>query len=98
MNISDAAISDINRLGNAFLAATGEFAIRISDNISLSTFFDVGNIWTDPKSIDPSRLYRGAGLCVQLVTPFWPIGLDYAYGFVKTEPGWQLHFRLGPGY
>ncbi len=91
-------IADIQRLGNAFLSATGEFAIRVSDNISLSSFFDVGNVWSDPKSIDPSRLFRGAGLGVQLVTPFGPIGLDYAYGFDKTEPGWQLHFRMGPGF
>ena len=28
---------------------------------------------------------------------FGPIGLDYAYGFDKTEPGWQLHFNLGGG-
>ena len=41
---------------------------------------------------------RGAGLGVQLVTPFGPIGLDYAYGFDKTRPGWQLHFRMGQGY
>ena len=40
---------------------------------------------------------RGAGFGVQIVTPFGPIGLDYAYGFDKFEPGWQLHFRMGAG-
>ena len=34
----------------------------------------------------------------QIVTPFGPIGLDYAYGFDKPVPGWQLHFRMGPGF
>lgn len=91
-------ISDIQRLGNAYLSITTEYAIRISDNISVSTFMDAGNVWKDPRSIDPTRLFRGAGLGVQLVTPFGPIGLDYAYGFDKTAPGWQLHFRMGPGY
>ncbi len=91
-------ISDISRLGNAFLATTAEFAMRVSDNLSLSTFFDAGNVWADARSIDPTRLFRGAGLGVQLVTPFGPIGLDYAYGFDKTDPGWQLHFRMGAGY
>jgi outer membrane protein insertion porin family len=91
-------ITDIQRLGNAYLSLTTEYAIRISDNISVSSFLDAGNIWKDPRSIDPTRLYRGAGLGVQLVTPFGPIGLDYAYGFDKTVPGWQLHFRMGPGY
>ena len=91
-------IFDIQRLGNAYLSLTAEYAIRISDNISVSTFLDAGNVWSDPRSIDPTRLYRGAGLGVQLVTPFGPIGLDYAYGFDKTLPGWQLHFRMGPGF
>ncbi|MFH1765235.1 MAG: outer membrane protein assembly factor BamA [Gemmatimonadota bacterium] len=91
-------ISDISRLGDAFLATTAELAMRISDNLSISTFFDAGNVWADARSIDPTRLFRGAGLGVQLVTPFGPIGLDYAYGFDKPDPGWQLHFRMGPGY
>jgi outer membrane protein insertion porin family len=91
-------ISDISRLGNAFLSTTAELAMRISSNISVSTFFDAGNIWADARSIDPTGLFRGAGLGVQLVTPFGPIGLDYAYGFDKTNPGWQLHFRMGPGF
>ncbi len=80
-------ITDIQRLGNAYLSMTAEYAIRVSDMLSLSTFFDAGNVWADPKSVDPTRLFRGAGLGVQLVTPFGPIGLDYAYGFDKTEPG-----------
>ena len=91
-------IADIDRLGDAFLATTVEFAIRISDNLSLSSFYDAGNLWADARSMDPTHLFRGAGLGVQLVTPFGPIGLDYAYGFDKTNPGWQLHFRMGPGF
>jgi outer membrane protein insertion porin family len=91
-------LSDIQRLGNAFVSFTSEYAIRFNDNLSLSTFFEAGNLWADPRDADISRLYRGAGIGVQLVTPFGPIGLDYAYGFDKTEPGWQLHFRMGQGY
>ncbi len=92
------SLTDIQRLGNAFLSATAEYAIRFNDNLSVSAFYDAGNIWSDPLDADPSRLFRGAGLGVQLVTPFGPLGLDYAYGFDKTDPGWQLHFRMGAGY
>ncbi len=91
-------ISDIDRLGNAFVSSTVELAMRMSDNISVSSFFDAGNLWADARSIDPTGLFRGAGMGVQLVTPFGPIGLDYAYGFDKAQPGWQLHFRMGPGF
>jgi outer membrane protein insertion porin family len=93
-----AAISDIDRLGDAFITVTTEFALRLNDNISVQTFFDAGNVWTGPSAINPSQLFRGAGVGVQLVTPFGPIGLDYAYGFDKANPGWQLHFRMGPGF
>jgi outer membrane protein insertion porin family len=91
-------LADIQRLGDAYLSLTAEYAIRFNDNMSLSAFFDAGNVWSDPLDVDPTRLFRGAGIGVQLVTPFGPIGLDYAYGFDKTRPGWQLHFRMGPGY
>jgi outer membrane protein insertion porin family len=91
-------ITDIDRLGDAFLTITTELAMRLNDNISLSAFMDAGNVWNDALDIDPSRLFRGAGVGVQLVTPFGPIGLDYAYGFDKPVPGWQLHFRMGPGF
>lgn len=90
-------LQDVQRLGNAFLRLTAEYALRINDNISLSTFFDAGNVWAKPRDIDPTQLFRGAGFGVQLVTPFGPLGLDYAYGFDKTIPGWQLHFKMGQG-
>jgi outer membrane protein insertion porin family len=91
-------ISDIDRLGNAFFSLTSAFAIRPSDQISLNLFYDAGNVWRTPGDFNPTRLFRGAGFGIQLVTPFGPIGLDYAYGFDKTTPGWQLHFRMGPGF
>ena len=90
-------IREADRLANAFLKVTAEYALRFNDNISLSTFLDAGNVWAKPQDIDPSRMYRGAGIGVQLVTPFGPIGLDYAYGFDRARPGWQLHFKMGPG-
>lgn len=91
-------ISDIERLGDAFFSLTAEYALRLNDQVSLQAFYDAGNVWRDPWDIDPSRLFRGAGFGLQLVTPFGPIGLDYAYGFDKAVPGWQLHFRMGPGF
>lgn len=91
-------ISDIQRLGNAFLSLTVDYAFKLNDSLQLSTFFDAGNVWSNPGDMDPTRLFRGTGIGVQLVTPFGPLGLDYAYGFDKTTPGWQFHFRMGPGF
>ncbi len=87
-------ITDVQRLGDTFMKMSAEYAVRLNDNISVSAFYEAGNVWRSPREVDPSRLFRGAGLGVQLVTPFGPIGLDYAYGFDRDDPGWQLHFRM----
>ncbi len=91
-------IPQIDRLGNAYFSATAEYKMVLNSNIGASAFFDAGNLWRGPEDIDTSQMFRGAGFGVQLVTPFGPIGLDYAYGFDKPEPGWQLHFRMGPQF
>ena len=88
-------IADINRLGDAFVSLTTELALRASQQFSLRAFFDAGNVWTSFDQVSPNNLFRGAGLGATVITPFGPIGLDYAYGFDKTEPGWQFHFTFG---
>ena len=91
-------IAEATRLGNAFFSATAQYKAVINSNLGVSMFYDAGNLWSDPGDINTSRLFRGAGFGVQLVTPFGPVGLDYAYGFDKPEPGWQLHFKMGPNF
>jgi outer membrane protein insertion porin family len=90
-------INDLARIGHAFYSMTTEVAMRLGAQMSASLFMDAGNVWEFAADMDPSQLFRGAGVGLMLVTPFGPIGLDFAYGFDKPNPGWQLHFRLGPG-
>ena len=91
-------IAQVDRLGNAFFSATAEYKAVVNSNLGVSMFYDAGNLWDNPGDINTSKLFRGAGFGVQLVTPFGPIGLDYAYGFDKPQPGWQLHFKMGPNF
>ena len=90
-----------NAFGKAFFTMTGEFGIRVSQMLYISTFFDAGNVWARPAQYDPTRLFRGAGIGAAIVSPLGPLGLDYAYGFDRTDafgrpkPGWKLHFKLG---
>ena len=90
-----------NAFGNAFFLMTGEIGLRLSQAFYLSTFYDAGNVWARPAQFDPTRLFRGAGVGVAVVSPLGPIGLDLGYGFDKTNlagqpaPGWKLHFKLG---
>jgi len=92
------AIADINRLGDAYFSFSTELALRATQQFSLRTFFDAGNVWSSFDQVNPSNLFRGAGLGATVITPFGPIGLDYAYGFDKDEPGWQFHFTFGQGF
>ena len=90
--------------GDAFFTTTAELGLRLNSQVYLNAFFDAGNIWNHPREFDPTRLFRGAGLGVSLITPLGPLGLDWAYGFDRTDifrrpdPKWELHFRLGNLY
>ena len=90
-----------NAFGKAFYTMTGEFGIRLSQMLYLSTFFDAGNVWSRPAQFNPTRLFRGAGIGAAVISPLGPLGIDYAYGFDKIDqfgrpaPGWKLHFKLG---
>jgi outer membrane protein insertion porin family len=98
-----ASISGVSRLafGRSFFSMTGEFGVRISQQIYVAGFYDAGNVWSSAAAFNPTRLFRGAGLGASMITPLGPLGLDYAYGFDKTDlagrptPGWKLHFRIG---
>ena len=84
--------------------------MRVNQAFYINGFYDAGNIWRRPEQFDPSRLFRGAGVGVAVISPLGPLGLDYAYGFDREEnvldiagnvigrrkaPKWTLHFRLG---
>ena len=91
----------VDAFGGSYFAATGEFGMRLSQALYLSTFFDAGNVWATPSQFNPTRLFRGAGVGLAVLSPLGPIGIDFAYGFDKVDlngnpaPGWKLHFKLG---
>ncbi|MBK6421782.1 MAG: BamA/TamA family outer membrane protein [Gemmatimonadetes bacterium] len=73
----------------------------MSQSLYFSSFLDAGNVYRSTRQYDPSRLFRGAGFGVAVLSPLGPIGIDLGYGFDKVNrrgdprPGWQLHFKLG---
>jgi outer membrane protein insertion porin family len=87
--------------GRSYFASTAEFGMRFSQSIYGSFFYDVGNVWASAAAFNPTRLFRGAGFGVALITPLGPLGLDLGYGFDKVNslgqpaPGWKLHFKIG---
>lgn len=91
----------LSSFGNVFFTSTAELGLRISSQFYLNIFYDAGNLWAHPRDFDPTRLFRGAGIGVGTITPLGPLGLDWAYGFDRTDalgnpdPKFMLHFRLG---
>ncbi|MEO8634795.1 MAG: outer membrane protein assembly factor BamA [Gemmatimonadales bacterium] len=95
------AAAGVDAFGKAYAAFTLEAGARLSQSLYASTFLDAGNVYRTARQYDPSRLFRGAGFGVAVVSPLGPIGIDLGYGFdrVKADgspnPGWKLHFKLG---
>jgi len=98
--------SDPASFGNAFMTVTGEVGVRFNQMFYFNAFTDAGNNWSSARQINPTRLFRSAGVGVSTITPLGPLGLDMAYGFDRTsidpvtlrakpDPRWQFHFRLG---
>ena len=87
--------------GRSYFASTAEFGLRFSQSIYGSFFYDVGNVWASASDFNPTRLFRGAGFGVAVITPLGPLGLDLGYGFDRLNslgqpaPGWKLHFKIG---
>ena len=90
-----------NAFGKSAAAFTLALGARVSQFLYVNVFADAGNNYRSVAQWDPTRLMRGAGFGVAVVSPLGPIGIDLGYGFDRTnlalqpDPGWQLHFRLG---
>jgi outer membrane protein insertion porin family len=67
-------------------------------------FAEAGNVWAEPRVMDPMDLKRSAGLGVRLlINPIGLIGFDYGYGFDGIAPGeppagWRFHFQFGRSF
>lgn len=95
------AAAGVDAFGKAYAAFTVEAGARVSQSLYFSTFLDAGNVYRSARQYDPSRLFRGAGFGVAVLSPLGPIGIDLGYGFDRVKldgspnPGWKLHFKLG---
>ncbi|MEX1139437.1 MAG: outer membrane protein assembly factor BamA [Bacteroidota bacterium] len=67
-------------------------------------FAEAGNVWAEPRVMDPMDLKRSAGMGVRLlINPIGLIGFDYGYGFDGIAPGeppagWRFHFQFGRSF
>lgn len=100
-NARTAGIGQLARSAGSFFTSTTQVGAKLTNNIFLSGFLDAGNVWEDAGEFNPNDLLTGAGVGATLMTPFGPLGVDYAYGFNRRDvlgrpdPGWKLHFKFG---
>ncbi len=98
---SSSTRASANAFGQSYAAVTTEVGARMSQSLYVNMFFDAGNVYRTPSQFDPSRLYRGVGVGVALISPLGPIGIDLAYGIDRLNlagqpaPAWKLHFKIG---
>ena len=63
----------------------------------MALFFDIGNVWADPKSVDLGLLRSGAGLGLHYQTPVGPIRLEYGLKLdrLPVEDAGAFAFSVG---
>jgi outer membrane protein insertion porin family len=86
--------------GNFLLLGNAEWRIPIAGGFEMSLFFDVGNVWADPRHVDLSEVRPGAGLGLHYLTPVGPVRLEYGFKLDKknTEKAGALNFSIGYGF
>jgi len=90
--------------GKAVIKHSAELRFALALNpipIYTLLFAEAGNVWLEPRVMNPADLKRSAGLGVRLlINPIGLIGFDYGYGFDGIAPGedpsgWKFHFQFG---
>ena len=93
--------NDIFRGGDAFVLLRAElrFNIPLADWLYGGIFTELGNLWADPRQVQPFDLRPSAGAGLRVETPVGPIALDLGFLLARrselSEDPWALHFSIG---
>jgi outer membrane protein insertion porin family len=67
------------RGGDAFVNPRAELRIPLTSSVQTALFVDAGNLWTDPRRVNPLALRYAAGSGVRVSTPIGPLVFDYGF-------------------
>ncbi|MFU8831687.1 MAG: autotransporter assembly complex protein TamA [Wenzhouxiangella sp.] len=82
-----------NRNGaNHILTGSAEYELRVTENWSVATFYDIGNAFNSWGSLE---LKRGVGAGVRWYTLIGPIQIDFARALDDIDQPWRLHLTIG---
>jgi outer membrane protein insertion porin family len=88
-------------LGGDFLFSNNfELRYLVRENFSTHTFFDIGNVYLQDRSIDLEDLRQSIGLGLRYLSPIGPIGFDLGHPIDEKagEPSVRLHFSIGSSF
>ena len=93
-------VNGLVRVGDAFVLYRAELRFPLLGDFHGALFTDLGNLWANPRLIDPFNVRTSVGAGVRLATPVGPLALDY--GIVVGarrelgEPTFgTVHFSMG---
>lgn len=86
--------------GDILQANSLELQYLLTNNFSLHTFFDSGNVFLRKDSPDIAHLRVSTGLGMRYRSPIGPIGFDIAHPLDEKsgEPSVRFHFNIGTNF
>ncbi len=85
------------RGGDLLLNPRVELRIPLVGALQTAVFLDTGNLWLDPKTVDPLKLRYAAGTGLRAATPVGPLALDVGFNLDRRdwEDPFAFHFSIG---
>lgn len=90
--------------GQSLAVASVEYTIPIVSKIRFATFYDTGNVWSDPYEFDFDNLASGVGVGLRFDIPGFPMRFDLTRPLEKAETPdsrtktEQFSFWIGYGF
>ena len=88
----------LSRGGNTFMVLKTELRVPVADNVYLSGFIDVGNLWV-VLTRQNFVMRIGTGVGVRYNTPVGALAIDLGFNpaprAAVSEAAYQLHFSIG---
>jgi outer membrane protein assembly factor BamA len=76
----------VSRGAETFIAGQNELRFPLVGDLYGGLFTDVGNLWADPKKLDPSELEVVVGAGLRFQTPVASLAFDYGVRAIHTNP------------
>ena len=85
--------------GHSYILGKGEIRFRLSENLTLNSFLESGNLWYRLPSTDNFSLRLGLGVGLSYTTPVGPLALSVGFNpFRKQqylESLYEFHISIG---